>query len=538
MKKVTSWKILIFFVLVYIFLLYVYSYAFNLSWRLDSDYDSVISSLEFTLRYFLQHATLPEKHTLAGFGIPLRGDPTMPLYNPIFLVLLLLFGFDLGWWVIIGTILFSSGLAMYYLTINIVAKRGIAVWAGLLYMLSGVITARIAAGHIAYVLTYPLWPIVLHYLFQSEKTYRQLIVYGAICALFFLSGDLYGTIYMTVIIAVCEGYFLITRQKVFIKTTHELGIVVLAAILFSSPKLYFVFLDWDFLRQMTRIFPATFGEGSIHLPFTILPFILPWRTHFYDRPLLQRTIGFHFNWYEYYAYLSPFPFIFLLGLSRISSRIIVPTSICTILGLLFVSQKYWYSPFHYLENTTLLDIIRVPQRVYIPLVSLVILLLAIGATQLVAHTRGLFWRHVTHIMMVLTIITVYITSFFTFAFALEPLRHNEYTLIKHTAQFIPRNAYILNLTCCTQRYLIQEEVHVLNYYAGWQHKEVPTFFTNGVFEPDKLNFWRPQFILAYPQQSFTNYQYTVRYTHPLANLWETTTPNLTVPNHLMERTPE
>lgn len=519
-----QWFLVICFsTMLYVFPLYATSVIHDTTWRLDSDYDSVWSGVEYTIRYIRQYYTFPVIHEFAGFGIPLSSDPTFPLFHPLVFIPMVLLGFEKGMWVVIALSVGISGVSMYVLLHSLTSRKNLVLWGSLLYMFSGALAARIAAGHISYIISYPLWPLFFYFILQPFPSFFMTMLYALTYAFFFLSGDIYGCIYATFFFLCSRVAYLYTHQKHIGAQLRFLILFSIGSLLFAAIKILPMTQHLDVLMQMTRYFQPIFGQGSIHLPFTILPFIVPWRVAFYDDNVFFRYhLGLWFNWYEYYAYLTPLPLLFLFRFPWIHHTAKKMLLGIFIIGMVFISQKFPYSPFYWLLKDSFLSaIIRVPQRMYVPMTSILIALVVL-CTPTIPPWRTLAGKCL-YVLLIGSLCWTYMVNIQTMNTGLEKQRTAEFALVNSLKAYDAGTYFILDLICCTQHFLIDQQIHVLNFYAGWQSKKTPSFIdpVTQHFTPEKLTTIRPKYILAAPTETFYSYNYRPVIIQPIGTIWET-----------------
>ncbi len=386
------------------------------TFRLDSDYDSNFPIISYVVDTIRNEKRFPLWNPYVATGIFVLGDPLSGVTYLPYLLPMLAFGVPEGWWVVITLHLFLAGMFMWMF----LQKSKYALWGGLLYMGAGAFAARVAAGHIEKVLSYPWYPLFLLFLLRPSSG----AALGAIMGIVFLTGDVYGLLFMGI-------WYGVVRVIGGIK---GIRVTIAAFVVVSAIKL--VPFIREVLPVMERFSLFDAARGSIPAWLSWLPFVMPWGVEFYDRPLMQRFFGFWYNWYEYYAFIG-LPVVFLVWLPSITKRREVKILLILLaVGLAYAARGYVYSPWYGL--TPLLEWFRVPQRMYGALTSVVVALIV---TSLKKNTsRVLPWG-----MLFVT----FIVSGYQMTRAFEPPR-----------------------SCCTQFHLVREKIRVINYYYGWLPKTV------------------------------------------------------------------
>ena len=558
------WKRDIFFIVLFslFFLLSTgYFRLNNLTFRMDSDYDMLFSYYSYVSTFVQSHLMIPRIHHLAGLRLPLAGDPGISFYNPFFLIPIALFGMIPGTYVILFLMYLLSGLSMWWFLKSFAIDRTIRLWGSLLYLSSGALSARFAAGHVIFFLTYPFWPLVfsaltnMHQDFQGvnnnslpfvrgglgrgRSRYTLSALLGFLTACFFLSGDIYGVWFIAIFYATTLLYLLTFSNPETRVPKLELiknaGITTAFFLLVSSPKLYF--LVKDALPVFDRTFTGNPAESSIHLWWTLLPFIIPFKVSFYDRPFFQHTLGFYFNWYEYYAFLSPLPFLFFIplvhshnhstpfsSLTSHSSFYVKLLLLYIFVGLFYIALAFPYSPFYWLFNwIPQLHIFRVPQRMYLPLSSLLIALFALAAQRWKQHYLQPSIRILFHIILWGSVLWTVVTSIDALRLAFETPRLEEKTTIAWLKHEDTSSYFVANFLCCNQTFLIEAGIPVINFYSGWTPKGTPVFTdtTGEHLDLQKLQTTRPRYILSPPTMDLTPYTYKKIYEKGNQTIWKT-----------------
>jgi hypothetical protein len=514
--------IILSFTLLYLLPIFIVVTISHKTWRLDSDYDSVLPAYTYAIQFIKTNGTFPRTFPYAGTsGLTFRADPSFPFYNPFILIPFLIFDIEHGMWIILFLSVFFSGIIMAKILKLYNLSDAVCLWGGLLYMFSGALAARIASGHVSFIYTYPLWPILFYGILHPSKILHVIVLYALVVSLLTLSGDIYGIFFYCLFYIVGCGYIFLTQKH------HRLAIIIqtmgilLGTVCFSCIKIFYIISDRSILSQMTRLYQPVFGQGSLNIILVLIPFIIPWRILFYDRPFFQQHLGLYFNWYEYYAFISPLPFVFILSITKIKKEILYPLLFLLFTGFLFVSQKFFYSPFYWINKVIpFYSVIRVQQRIYVPLTSIAIIFFSLLASQ---HITFFKKRWITYVVLTGTIMWVFFVNIKTIPFAFEPKRIHEEQLVQKLKILNPGNHYVLNLICCDQTYLIRNRMYVINYYAGWQSRDTPKFYDpmSGVFQPEVLTSIRPLYILSPPSMQFNKYSYYPVIESDIGTIWKT-----------------
>ncbi|MCX8009152.1 MAG: hypothetical protein N3A54_05655 [Patescibacteria group bacterium] len=496
------------------------------TFRLDSDYDIVYSTYTPIIESLRKDLSIPRIHDYARTGMSLPGDPGIFFYNPLFLFPIALFGITNGLYILIALMMSIAGICMWILLFSLSINRHIRIFGSILFVVSGAFAARVGAGHMMFVLSYPVWPLAIWAILK-----HRIQILGILAAYFFLSGDIYSVWFLTIFYGISIIYFLMKQLRSIRFVIKNLIMFLLFFFVFSSIKLYFFFVD--VFPIFERTYQSNPHEGSIHLWWTLLPFIIPWKVMFYDRPFFQRHFGFFFNWYEYYAFIFPLVFVFFLpkiqkwlsALKKNSytitlvkndyknySKIIL--SILFFCGILYVCLKYPYSPFYWLfEMVPSLSLFRVPQRMYMPLSGIIIALICLAANT---------WRHKIHIYTIfgLSIFFTMISSLHAMQHAFERPRTEEQRLVSWLRNYDNGVYFVYADLCCIQRFLVEQKISILNFYTGWKPKNSPSFSQEN----------KPKYIIARPTEDFSNFSYKKIHESSIGTIWKTDEPTI-VPDH-------
>src|SRR6266702_1934902 len=322
--------------------------------RLDTDYDSNLPIYYFLTDYIRAHHTLPFSIPYVGTGISVLGDPLSAVLNPLFMLPLLLFGIEGGLKIVFLLLFLLSAITMWIFLSSLSLQKEIRLWGSLLYTFSGAFVARIAAGHIEKFLSYPLIPLFFLLAIKEDVTLVRCIGLAGIFTVILFSGDWCRGWVGSMFLVVVETYYFFTLTH---RRTQRVLVFVLTYaffIILSSPKLipYLLFVRPHYARYYS-IDPFL---GSVHFFLEPLAFIMPFQAAFYDRPFLQRHVGFHYNWYEYYAFISPLPLLFLVKLKHLLSDQRVRLFLLLIfVSSLYLALKYTYSPYMLIFLQTLVS---------------------------------------------------------------------------------------------------------------------------------------------------------------------------------------
>lgn len=423
--------VLIFFLASLLYIGSVFWATQGKTFRADSDYDSNLPIVAYVVDTIRNEHRFPFWNPYVSTGISVLGDPLSAVTYLPYLLPMLLIGVSQGLWVVIWFHNLLAGFFMWMLLRLLKINTGSAVWGALLYMGAGAFAARVASGHIEKMLSYPWYPLLLMLLLKKKQSTKTAGAIGAVMGVVFLTGDVYGLLFMMIFYGVIGVISPTSSRWAGLRGVKGIGVAMAAFVVVGAVKL--VPFLWEVATVMSRYSSFDAARGSIPVWLVWLPFVMPAGVSFYDRPILQRLFGFWYNWYEYYAFIG-LPMVFLLWVPRIIKR--RETQLLLIflaVGLAFVARGHVSSPFFGLAP--LFESIRAPQRMIVPLTSVVVALIVLCAQEWMKPKHALLWG---------MLISTFIVSGYQMTHAFEPPR-----------------------TCCTQLHLIRDKVPMIHYYYGW-----------------------------------------------------------------------
>ncbi|MEK7141251.1 MAG: hypothetical protein AAB800_01760 [Patescibacteria group bacterium] len=486
------------------------------TFRLDSDYDSNIPIISFVVDTVRNEHRFPLRNPYVTTGISVLGDPLSGSAYLPYLLPMLLFGVQSGWWVVIGLHAFMAGAFMWVLLRDLLTKKSgfdFALWGGLLYMGSGAFAARIAAGHIEKVLSYPWYPLLLLALLKKDQTNRNAILIGAIMGIVFLTGDVYGVFYMGMFYGVIRVIRSGEARSGFAREIRGIGWAILAFVVASGVKLVPFFIDVAPVIARYSSFDA--AKGSLHLFYSWIPFIVPLGVTFYDRPLFQHVFGIWYNWYEYYAFIG-LPIFFLIALPKILKRREVQILIMLlIVGIMYIARGYPYSIFYWMNKSIpVLNWFRAPQRMYEALTGIMVIVITLCAKHVIRPPKNTFflWGMLSVTLLI---------SGYQMTNAFEIPRVSEERLIDQLRAGDGGDMTVASFACCMQKFLVAEKIRVINYYYGWRPKGAPRFTSadGSTFAFETIQTSRPAYIIAPKDMEFRQYGYEVWFGDEKNNVW-------------------
>ncbi|HUD19663.1 MAG TPA: hypothetical protein VMR81_04435 [Patescibacteria group bacterium] len=498
----------------------------HLSFRLDTDYNVILPMATFALRAYTHPFPYLSWNPNIGLGIPALGDSSFML-SPFYMPLFFLFGPDNGLRVLIAVTIIGSGLSMWYFLSSFKLRPWAIAWGAILYEFSGALAAMIAAGHVEKFAGYAIGPVVFLYFFRKRMKPVEAATVGIIYACILLTADFYSLWFFSLFYVVSAAYRIITKNSKLKEIIQEILYIYGFFVAFALSKLL-PFIR-DVIPHINRLQTIDPYAGSIHAWLLPLSFLIPWQVEFYDRPTLQRIIGFHYNWYEYYAFITPFAVIPLLYIQKVWKSYPVRLAVIFVItAACYISLRYPYSPFYWLfHNITLVRMFRVPQRVVVPLMIPVVMVITFCADYMIVKGSNVVKRYLV-LCLIGSVVWLFVMNFNTIKGTFEPFRSNESAIAHELRRRDGSNFFVANFVCCMQPFLLRESIPILNYYYGWTPTYTPRFADpiTGKNNFRELTVMRPSYIIADKNESFTQYGYELYFGGGNVEVWRTDTPTI------------
>ena len=506
----------------------VFWQARNLTFRLNTDYDTVLPIFHYVVRSVREGRGFPLRNPYIGTGVSVIGEPLSAILNPLLAVPILALGVEQGLRLTFALVVFASGVSMWVFLMTLGVNGPARLWGAVLYQTSGALSGRMPPGQIETVLAYPLIPLFFSTLVVPVMKRRQLLNASLAAALVVFSGDFYTLWFLSIFFAVTKIYYLVTRQQTLMRAAMESFVVFVLFLIFSSVKLVpFLFEVLPNIERFRIINPYL---GSIHAFLSFLPFMVPYRIGFYDRPIFRWIFGFHYNWYEYYAFISMLPLLFLIKIkSVVSQKYTMLLLVLLGIGVLYSALKYPYSPFYWLFHwVPAFGTFRVPQRIFTPMTTILIGLLAICAERWLHTKKSLGEKNIIIGIFILSVIWVGTVGWQTLLMSFEPPRTAEAHLVRTLREKDQGVFFVAAFSCCMQTFLVSEGIPILNYYYGWRLKGMPNFTAADGEQSDfsELRTMRPTYIIAPKAMDFALYSYRQFIEEGNNMVWKTETPNI------------
>lgn len=519
------WYIVLFVLALYI---PVWILTYNKFFVLSTDFDASLAMYSFFVDFVNTHGAFPTWIPFVGTGIPVIGDPTSVVLNPILTPLLLMFGVENGVRSAILVLYFLSGVSMWLLLRSLDIHGWLRLWGSCMYVVSGLMVANIRAGHIPEMLTYPVFPLVFLVLLKRTLHLQDSVAFALLSTYMFFSGYMYALWFIAICAVVIVLYRSISSPRTdLFKLLYSYVAVLLLFVVFSFPKLYS--MATEVAGSIERFFNIDPYKGSIHAIWYPLGFVVPFQISFYDRPFFQRLFGFYYNWYEYYAFITPLPFLFLTSLKRVIQNPVVKILlILLVTGALYIALKYPYSPFYWVYKLfPFAHTFRVPQRIYSATTTIVIALIVLCARAWFsnASTRK---KRLGIIVCAVSLLWTFFTTQYTLIHVFEAPRIHEEQLVKDLRKIDSGTYYVATFVCCQQMFLVQQKIPIANFYYSWRPTKTPSFNKHDDSGPnyDTLATIKPTYVIAPPNILLSRFGYMKITSYPHAIVWKTSAPTI------------
>jgi hypothetical protein len=367
-------------------------------WRIvDPGTSGMVAGIDvgFDVAYVesFRHQLLQQREVMTWYeaafdGMPLLGHPLVQVFYAPFVIPVLLLGVDAGVRVAYYVSAMIAAYGMYALCRLLGTRPSIAVWAALIFVMSGTLAARLYAGHVERVLAIPLLPWIIATLVLSSRapTARLRTVAAAAAGILhgnvLLAGEPYLAFMMLGALPIAALAFSRDRRTIAVNVAVALG----AMALIVSPKLVAAL---PFLSSTSRsaispyqgsqdffwagahlIFPF-FASGPVS-PFDAAPPVFSYRG----------TVpgGGEYSWWEYTQYVGSVVVVFaVLALVALGLKRLMPERGCwsastiavghvaglagiAMLGAMWLANARAYSPVHWLYEIDQLSLLRAPSR--------------------------------------------------------------------------------------------------------------------------------------------------------------------------------
>ncbi len=492
-------------------------------YRLDSDYDMLYPMAEIVQKTYTTDIVTIFRNPLFGTGISNIGDLGSLIFHPVFVPVILVFGAVNGIYVMELLSVFASGITMWYVLRKVGVDGFALFWGSVAYQLSGALFASFAAGHVIKFLSYPLIPLCAYIVLLKKSSVRQIVMLGSMVALMIYAADFY-TPWFLLIFFVSVRLFMMSRGEISAQSAIKEGLLsIFIMLLITSPRVI-AYLTWTY-PHMERFYRIDPYAGSIHPVLSWIPYMFPLKVEFWDRPFFQRLFGFHFNWYEYYAFLTPIPFVLALFTKEAKNRYVPYLWVMIITGILYVALAYPFSPFYYLFGLIphLQGIFRVPHLMFFVLVSVIIMILSIRFFTFFTVQKDITKMFIAAGLLVLSLVWLYADDLQM----LQGIMGRKYPEEEYIALELKRrdtgNFRVASFVCCIQTFLIENDIPIVNMYYAWRPDNVPSFINEREDGHDMspLTHFRPKYVILPRDEDVSRYGYVLDFESETIRVWKT-----------------
>lgn len=504
--------------------------------RRFSDYDVRLSWFTFAQNE-LRELRFPLFNPYFGEGIHLMGDYVHFTYHPFVLISLLFFSPETTIKLLFFITVLFSGLIMREILFLTRCSPLFILWGSLLYLTNGALASRFYAGHIDFWTAFVFFPLIFYVAIKKEIYIKHSLIL-AICFLFLFWGDNVYMVLYSLLLFICARIFSLSIRIIHEKINNEICIQSISKITYMEIRailvMSIIFLIGisprliSFFTTIAPIFYRAIHEqniASIQLPITLLQFIVPFQEKFYMNTLFIRLFGFNYEWYEYYAFITPFPFLLFIGIKKHISHQILILLLLIPVGLLFISQTFQYSPFYLLQLVPVLNFFRAPMRMSMPLIAIITIIAAYGGTHL--------FNKISESLKGILLIGIVCSVMACFFISIDII-HSTFTTLpndyEQVANYIKtkgniNSTSVLLYACCMQSFLMNNKIHMINYYHGWFNKNLLPYYEKNI---SFLSTNRPRYIIYEGNKLvFKTYGYKLVYKSGLVELWEHSKPTVT-----------
>ncbi|OGG03757.1 hypothetical protein A2Z33_04690 [Candidatus Gottesmanbacteria bacterium RBG_16_52_11] len=488
-----------------------------------SDFYAMIPVYSFAADFIRSHWSIPVWNPYTGTGMPVIGDPLSGVLNPFLMIPVILFGTAIGLRLVLAEVILLSGFAMWQLLKGMRITGWPRVWGSMLYASSGVVVGRIASGQLEQIFAFPTIPILILAAIQIRLSARQIAAASAALAFMLYAGAVYHVWHGLIIFGAARFYVFLTEPRERGRTAASFLLVIGGFIALGSVKLY------DFMIRTLPLFVRTIPDsrlGSLHFPFSLIPFLVPWRVSFYQREPFISFFNFHYFWHEYFAYISPFPFL-LAGacIPLLRKRTVRIMLFLIFVAVLYIANGYPYSPFYWLaELVPQVMVFRTPMRMYMPLTVLVVAFLGVCARRIFSPGMPRKIKSGAAGIMLLSLISVMPVAYNTFRRSFEPANSEYREVARELRSRDGGDYYVATLMCCIQGYMVEEGIPVINYYYGWTPKGSALLsMPDGTsINREELERTRPKYVVTLStMKDMSAYRYGLFFRRGTTIVWKT-----------------
>ena len=258
----------------------------------------------------LEEGRWPQWNPLLNQGIPMAADPLSDYFNPLMGAPMLFLSREAAIKIIYVVCVVLAGTAMYLLA----REAGISKWTaalGMTYEAGGYLAARITAGHAEKVLTYPLLPFFLLFLWRGwSRGGKWAGAAGLIWALMLFSGDVYNWWYAGLVLGATGGYVVVTDRGKWKRVAAAAG----WGLALGAVKWWPMLLTGPYLVKIREPF-----AGSQNIVSMVYHLFLP-LSGWFKRTGWWQMVPSNFGWWEKAGFIGPVWLAAIWGKLKLRSK--------------------------------------------------------------------------------------------------------------------------------------------------------------------------------------------------------------------------
>jgi len=365
----------------------IFIFALIIAWPLliskvffqGNDAVTALSVFVYIKESILKFHTLPQWNPFVDTGVPIAGNPISIFYNPLALILYLLFPFYFATKTIYFSSIFLSGIFLNIFLRYFKIHKVLSLTTSMVYMCSGFMIARIVAGHIDWILCYsliPLFYLVLFFVLEKKNIFWTGVL--SLIMTLFIFTSIYVSFYSMLVIA-STIFFLILKyllnrktKKIIVKQISLLLISLAFTPFFAAVKILPMI---EIFKMASRNVDAF--SGSQNIISIIYNLFIPSESLFKFLGLSNYLKSSYF-WWESFAFVGP---LFLIGFlvsivywKKLRNERLNLMFFLLVILLSFTLLDNPFNPFHWLFNLfPLLKTFRIPSRIYIFVIPVVLI---------------------------------------------------------------------------------------------------------------------------------------------------------------------
>lgn len=374
--------------LVYLILLFIASLLISFPLLIDksilksNDMPGNLANFIYTKKSILEHGVLPEWNPYLNYGIPIVADPLYSFYNPVILVIFFLLPLDEALKSLYLMVIFLSGVSFFILLKILKINGQIALLFSITYMSSGYLAARIYAGHLEKIVSYPIIPLLLISLIFLIRNggIKWAGITGICLTLFVFSGAIYSTLYSAILLFTLTSFQLIILQRSNSYKNRSIFASILSVpiffLLFSAVKIVPLIEIQPYIDHIRT--PLLGSQNFV----SIMHNIFLSDSEIFNQAIFSEFIKSPYFWWENHAYIGLTPLIGLLLFPKVLKtkphKEVFLFVVFLVIIILFSMIDSPLNPFFWIfTNISFLQQFRIPSRIFVFAVPIILLLSAI-----------------------------------------------------------------------------------------------------------------------------------------------------------------